>query len=57
MKIFTKNVLQNHILLLVSETRLASDNPSRFLRYLSKRMTRFDMKYCDMILTEKKQKY
>ena len=57
MKIFTKNVLQNHILLLVSETSLASDNPSRFLRNLSKRMTRFDMKNCDMILTEKKQKY
>ena len=57
MKIFTTNVLQNHILLLVSETSLASDNPSRFLRNLSKRMTRFDMKNCDMILTEKKQKY
>ena len=57
MKIFTKNILQNHILLSVSETSLASDNPSRFLRNLSKRMTRFDMKNCDMILTEKKQKY
>ena len=63
--IFTKNVLQNHILFLVSDATLASDNPLGFRKNILEKIqklimttdNKLEIENCNMILTEKQQKY